>query len=106
MRLNITQIRTLAASLVLAAALACSRGMSVGVVYTERRPPADRVELIGVAPGAGYVWVRGHWGWDRNDFAWTPGRWVPVERGYRTWIPGHWVQRRHRWYWVEGHWGR
>lgn len=108
MRSITTQIRTLAASAVLAAALACSSGggLSVGMVYTERRPPPDRVEVIGVAPGAGYIWRRGHWGWDRGDFVWTPGRWVVVERGYRTWVPGHWVERRGRWYWREGHWRR
>ena len=107
MRSHITQIRTLAASLVLAAALACAHGgMSVGLTYTDRQPPPDRVEVIGVAPGAGYVWVGGHWSWQGNDFGWTPGHWVAVERGYRHWVPGHWQQRRHRWYWVEGHWGR
>lgn len=106
MRFTTTQIRTFAASVALVAALGCSGRMSVGAVFTERQPPPERVEVIGVAPGAGYVWIRGHWGWDRNDFVWTPGRWVVVERGYRNWIPGHWVQRRHRWYWVEGHWGR
>lgn len=101
-----THLRTLGASLVLAAALACAGGMNLDVVYAERRPPPDRVEVIGVAPSAGYVWVGGHWAWRGNDFDWIPGRWVPVERGYRHWVPGHWTQRRGRWYWVEGRWRR
>ena len=26
-------------------------------------PPAARVEEVGVAPGVGYVWIGGYWGW-------------------------------------------
>lgn len=107
MRRITAQIRVIGASLVLAAAVACaSGGMTMGVTYSERRPPPDRVEVIGVAPTAGYVWVPGHWRWRGNDFDWTPGHWVPVERGYRHWVPGHWTQRHNRWYWVDGYWGR
>ena len=106
MRRNIAHFRTLAASLALLAALACAGSMSLGVVYVERRPPPDRVEVIVGAPGRDYVWMRGYWRWERNDYAWVPGRWVRPERGYRKWVPGHWRHSRHRWYWVEGHWAR
>jgi len=104
MRSITTQLRVLGASLVLSAALACSGGMTVGVVYAERRPPPDRVEVMNAAPGRDFVWMKGYWQWNRNDFAWVPGRWERVQRGYRTWVPGHWVERRNRWHWVEGHW--
>jgi len=106
MRSITTNFRILGASLAIAAALACAGGMSVGVVYTERRPPPDRVEVMMAAPGADYVWIPGHWAWRHNDFGWIPGRWEKVQHGYRTWVPGHWVERGHRWYWVEGHWVR
>ena len=106
MRSITKHFRILGASLVLSAALACAGGMSLGVVYTERRPPPDREEVMIAAPGADYVWIRGHWGWERNDFVWVSGRWERVQRGYRMWVPGHWTERRHRWYWVEGHWAR
>jgi YXWGXW repeat-containing protein len=106
MRSITTQIRTLAASLALVGALACAGTMSLGVVYAERRPPRDRVEVVVASPGPGYAWVRGYWRWDRNDYFWVPGRWERVERGYHRWVPGHWTQRHHRWYWVEGHWAR
>ena len=101
-----THFRILGVALVVSGALACSHGMSVGLVYTERRPPPDRVEVMAAAPGADYVWIRGHWAWDRNDFGWVSGRWELVQRGYHSWVPGHWVERRHRWQWVEGHWAR
>ena len=101
---RITQFRMLGASLALCAALACAGGMRI--TYAERRPPPDRMEVMVRSPGTDYVWVRGHWQWNRNDYGWVPGRWERVQRGYRTWVPGHWVERRNRWRWVEGHWAR
>jgi hypothetical protein len=106
MRRTIAHFRNLAASLALLAALACAGGMSLSVVYAERRPPPDRVEVVVAAPGRDYVWMRGYWRWERNDYVWISGRWVRPERGYRKWVPGHWKESRHRWYWVEGHWAR
>jgi hypothetical protein len=104
MRINTAHLRTLAASLALLAALACAGGMTVGVVYTERRPPPDRVEVIVASPGPGYVWVPGYWRWERHDYLWTPGRWARAKHGYHKWVPGHWEHRTHQWYWVEGRW--
>jgi YXWGXW repeat-containing protein len=76
----------------------------VGVEYVRRGPPAERVEVIPMAPGREYVWVKGHWAWRRNDYVWEPGRWVVPERGYRTWEPGHWQHDRGGWFYVEGRW--
>lgn len=39
------------------------------------RPPAPRVEVIGVAPYRGAVWVPGHWVRGRYDWVWVGGRW-------------------------------
>jgi WXXGXW repeat (2 copies) len=75
-----------------------------GRVYIVRRPPPERVEVIGAGPGPGFVYVRGYWRYDGNDFVWTPGRWVSLDRRYRQWVPGHWAHDRHGWYWVEGRW--
>lgn len=75
-----------------------------GRVYIVRRPPPDRVEVIGVGPGSGFVYVRGYWRYEHDDFVWVPGRWVQLDRRYRGWVPGHWAHDRHGWYWVEGHW--
>jgi YXWGXW repeat-containing protein len=106
MRCNIAHLRNFGASLALLAVLACAGSMSLGVVYTEPRPPPDRVDVVVAAPGREYVWIRGYWRWERNDYFWTPGHWQPLEPGYHKWVPGHWRQSRHRWYWIEGHWAR
>ncbi|MDE1921684.1 MAG: YXWGXW repeat-containing protein [Candidatus Omnitrophica bacterium] len=47
------------------------------VVAVVPAPPQPQVEVIGVAPYRGAVWVKGHWAW-RPRF----GRYV--------WIRGHW----------------
>jgi hypothetical protein len=75
-----------------------------GAVLVESRPPHELVEAVPVGPGAGYVWIRGFWRWDRRDFVWERGRWLMIERGYRSWVPGRWVHSRSGWYWVGGHW--
>jgi len=104
MRRNFAQFRVLGASIALCAALGCAVGPAPGVVYVERRPPPDRVEVVVGAPRPGYVWIAGYWRWQRNDYVWIPGRWSPVEHGYHTWVRGRWEHSHGRWYWVDGHW--
>lgn len=88
-----------------ATAIACaSNSPPDNAVYVVRRPPPDRVEVIGVAPSPGYVWIRGYWNWNGGDYAWTSGRWAAPERGYRRWEPGQWRHGRRGWFWVEGRW--
>jgi hypothetical protein len=74
------------------------------VEYVVRQPPAERNEVVPTSPGPAYVWVKGHWGWRRNDYEWIPGHWAVPARGYREWVPGRWDRDRHGWFYVEGHW--
>lgn len=46
-------------------------------------PPPPRVEIIGVAPGPGYVWIGGAWRWGGARYYWAPGYWGPPRHGYR-----------------------
>lgn len=87
--------------------LACAgRVGPLGVEIVTRRPPPDRVEVVGVSPGTGYYYIRGHWGWQGGDYVLISGRWErPPRPEYRRWIAGHWVKARNGWYWEEGHWG-
>jgi hypothetical protein len=98
--------RRLAVALSLASIAGCARNPRprVGVEYVVRQPPAERVEVITARPGVEYVWVKGHWGWRRNDYEWIPGRWATPERGFREWEPGRWEHDRAGWFYVEGHW--
>jgi len=84
-------------------AMACAPLPPVGVVYIERRPPPNRVEIVTVAPARDYVWIRGHWRWTGGDYDWAPGRWERIQDG-RRWEEGRWRHGKGGWYWVEGHW--
>jgi hypothetical protein len=98
------KLRLGAASILLLVQLACAPWPPPGAILVERRPPPELVEVVTVGPGAGYVWLRGYWRWGRLDFDWVPGRWMMLERGYRSWVPGRWVHSRQGWYWVSGYW--
>lgn len=75
-----------------------------GVVYVREGPPPARVEVIPAAPGVGFVWIRGFWGYRAGAYAWVPGRWERPVEGRREWVPERWVHDRNGWYLVEGHW--
>ncbi len=102
-------VRNIAAVLALCATLsACvvvpARGYYVGgPVVVE--PPAPRVEVYGVAPRPGYVWLDGYWNWVGGRHEWVGGHWEAPRRGYR-WEPHHWVRERDGWHLSGGHWER
>lgn len=79
------------------------RYYSRDVVMVE--PPAPRVEVVGVAPYPGYIWLGGYWRWNGNRHEWIEGHWQAPRPGYR-WAPHHWVHERNGWYLSEGHWER
>lgn len=68
-------------------------------------PPPPPVEVVGVAPAPGYVWIEGFWGWSGRRHEWHPGHWEAPRPGY-AWRPHEW--RREGSYWRErrGHWER
>ncbi len=68
-------------------------------------PPAPRVEVIGVAPAPGYVWVGGYWNWVGGRHVWVPGAWRPGRPGY-YWVPHRWVAVGGGWRLEPGHWAR
>jgi hypothetical protein len=99
-------IRMLAVTTAAATLGACASNPRprAGVVYAMREPPRERVEVIPASPGPAYVWVKGHWGWRRDDYEWIPGHWAVPDRGFREWVPGRWEHDRNGWFFVEGRW--
>ena len=89
--------------LVLVFALSGCGATRVGI-YARTAPPPIRVEAFGLAPGPGFLWVRGYWGWRANDYYWIPGRWERVPRGRRRWDDGYWERRSDHFYWRDGRW--
>ena len=71
--------------------------------YTDVPPPPPRVEVYGVAPAPGWIWMGGYWGWVGGRHEWVPGHWAEPRPGYR-WVPHTWVHERGGWHMHEGHW--
>lgn len=83
---------------------ACPPPPPPGAVYVRVRPPVYRTEVVGVAPGPGFVWIRGYHRWDGGAYVWVPGRWERRPQARAVWVEGSWRHNRRGWYWVEGHW--
>jgi len=75
-----------------------------GAVYVDVAPPADQIEVVGVAPSGQHVWIAGHYSWDGHRYVWAGGHWEVRPRERARWVPGRWRRYHGRWYWTEGHW--
>lgn len=68
-------------------------------------PPALPVYAQPVAPGPGYLWTPGYWGWnDDGGYYWVPGTWVVAPVGM-LWTPGYWGFAGGLYGWHPGYWG-
>jgi len=72
--------------------------------YANTPPPAMRFEQRGVAPGPGYLWIDGYWGYSGGRYSWVAGRWDRPPRGHSRWEPGRWETRKGRYQYRQGHW--
>ena len=81
------------------------RGREVAYETVTVEPPIPRVEIVGVAPGPGYLWIGGHWGWGGGRYNWAPGRWEGARPGYR-WQPHRWMREGRGWREAPGQWVR
>jgi hypothetical protein len=68
-------------------------------------PPAPQVEVVGVAPAAGYVWLGGYWNWLGGRHVWVRGHWSAPHSGYH-WAPNRWERRGDGWHMTGGRWVR
>lgn len=82
----------------------CAYGYGGYSYYAPVPPPAARVEVVGRAPGAGFVWVPGYWGYRGNAYSWVPGFWGRPPHPRAVWEPGRWERRGNRYGYREGRW--
>jgi len=74
--------------------------VSVGIA-----PPEMPVYEQPMAPGDGYLWTPGYWGWANDDYYWIPGTWVmPPQVGF-LWTPGYWGWGGGGFLFNAGYWG-
>ena len=79
-------------------------GYEYGPVVTVP-PPAPEVEVVGVAPDPGAIWIGGYWSWVGGRHVWIRGRWDAPRPGYR-YEPHMWQRdgrgwREAPWRWVK-----
>ena len=68
-------------------------------------PPTPQVEVVGLAPGPGLIWIGGYWNWVGSRHVWVGGRWDAGRPGYH-WQPHRWQRDRGGWRMNPGRWDR
>ena len=68
-------------------------------------PPQPQVDVVIAAPGPGYFWISGYWGWIGRRHVWIGGRWEVYRPGWR-WSPYVWQPHKHGWRPRPGRWDR
>lgn len=66
-------------------------------------PPPPRVEVLGVAPFMGAIWVPGNWVW-RDRWSWHSGHWARPPHPRSQWTPGRWHRDHDGWRGRDGRW--
>jgi WXXGXW repeat (2 copies) len=81
----------------------CAGQYSYG--YVGYGPPAPRAYgALGVAPGPGFVWIDGYYGYRGGRYEWMPGRWERPPRAGARWVRPEWRHENRGWRFHEGHW--
>jgi hypothetical protein len=73
-------------------------------VEVDSAPPADQVEVVGVAPSPGVVWVGGYYGWGGGRWVWHGGYWGHPPHPGAVWVHPYYAYRGGRHYYVRGYW--
>lgn len=72
-----------------------------------KRPISPKVanEVIPIAPGENWTWVKGHWKWDGGKYAWKKGMYTEKRTG-SIWIDGEWERNQKSGWWKfnQGYW--
>ncbi len=67
-------------------------------------PPPMQVEVMGTAPGDGYTWTPGYYGWREGRYAWNAGTWVRPPSVGVSWVAPRYVNSGGRYYLQPGRW--
>lgn len=80
--------------------------LSAQEVKSPLKPPIDvEKEVKPEAPGEDFIWIKGHWKWMGNKYAWINGYYVENKEG-QTWIDGSWQRTGNSVSWIfnDGYW--
>ncbi len=88
----------------LATPLASLAQVSVGISVSFGPPPLPYYPQP-YAPGPGYIWTPGYWGYGPYGYYWVPGTWVIAPAIGLLWTPGWWGWDDGFYSWHRGYWG-
>ncbi len=77
------------------------------IVRVQAPPPAEIVEVQPPPPSPAEVWVwqRGHWRWNGNQYVWAHGHWAQRPGYAQAWVAPHWEPHPQGGYvFIEGTW--
>ncbi|MGA2581867.1 MAG: YXWGXW repeat-containing protein [Tepidisphaeraceae bacterium] len=74
------------------------------VIVNQPPPPIVVEEQRPDAPGLGYVWVDGYYGWSGQQYVWAPGRWEMPPSGFGIWIGPRYDRDQRGYRYTAGHW--
>ena len=74
------------------------------VAYVRAVPEPDASEVVEVSPGAGSVYIAGHWEWNGARYVWARAHYLQRPQPNLYWLEGHWQNSPQGWYWQAGHW--
>jgi len=86
-------------SILAGAGIAQARSVEVEI---SSAPPAARVEAA-PEPRPGYIYERGHYGWDGHAYVWSEGRYIEERPGHVYTQPMI-EHRGEHYYYHSGHW--
>ena len=75
-------------------------------VEVAQAPPTVIVEPRPYAPGPGYMWIDGYWGWGGDRYVWERGHWAAPPRGYSVWVGPRYDRYGRGYRYAPGHWSR
>jgi hypothetical protein len=75
-------------------------------VYAKIAPPAAKAETRPQAPGAGWVWIQGHWEWNVSieTWVWVDGTWEQPPEDDAAWTEPEYQDNNGDWMYVPGYW--
>jgi YXWGXW repeat-containing protein len=76
------------------------------VAYVRAVPQQEAAEIVEVSPGAGSVYVSGHWEWNGASYQWVRAHYIRRPQPNVAWVEGHWKDSPKGWYWETGHWAQ
>lgn len=72
-------------------------------IIVQEAPPPIQTEVIPVAPGPGFIWIGGFWGYEGHHYVWHHGHYTRGPAG-NVWVRDSWVHSRRGWEYQRGHW--